>query len=54
MGFSWSFYLVQEFVVHLCKEPGIDQKSILVSEWPAPDIKAGVISRIVTTSICLD
>ena len=53
MGFSWSFYLVQEMVVHLCREGGIPSEQTLVAGWPAPDLKNGIISNPYCDNLCV-
>ena len=43
MGFSWSFWIVQEMVVGLCQEAGVPLSNMLVAEWPAPSLADGVV-----------
>ena len=38
MGFSWSFWIVQELVTQLFLKAGISRDQILVSGWPAPSL----------------
>ena len=45
MGFNWSFWIVQEMVTNLCEKSGLPRDRILVSGWPAPSIKEGVIGN---------
>ena len=45
MGFSWSFWIVQELVLNICREAGIPSEQILVSSWPAPSLEQGVVAN---------
>ena len=46
MGFSWSFWIVQELVTQLSVQAGVNRDQILVSGWPAPALEtAGVVAN---------
>ena len=45
MGFSWSFWIVQELVTQLSLKAGITRDQILVSGWPAPSLNKGVVAN---------
>lgn len=45
IGFSWSFWIVQEMVTQLSEKAGVSRDRILVSGWPAPSLHEGIVAN---------
>ena len=53
MGFSWSFWLVQEMHYDALRESGFPAERCIVGSWPVPNLWDGpVVLRIVIILIC--
>eukprot|EP00973_Karenia_brevis_P030061 4142948-Karenia_brevis.AAC.1 len=44
MGFSWSFWIVQQLHQDLIASCGFPSSRCLVGSWPAPDIRTGAVA----------
>ena len=45
MGFSWSFWVVQELVSHLVQQSGVSRDRFLLGSRPPPELSKGLVTN---------